>query len=445
MHSRTVGFLLILVLLAGCGSANNFTPTTIAESGKPAAGLTPRPTIAASTALPATAMSHPLTALPTTPATVIPTSAPTTVPVSPEAATAVPVSVTASSVVKDSITIVEPAAGATIQSPLRITGNATFLPFEANFGVAVYDSEGNILGQTGITGQGEYGSPSTFAGTIEFAAPATIRPGKVVVYVASARDGSIEVQREVRVQLSSYAGSDPYIALPAENANVTLPLHIEAVNGETNAPSLVRLQYDDGTLLEDAAFTPGGEKGTVVTNLMWATESAPPNPPTQYATLELVDGNGQVVAARRVYVLNYNDPAVMPIRLFFQLGDELRAVTRYIPRTQAVATAALRELSWGPAGNELAAAGFTTLLPTPEKIVGYPGRQVDWSNRVFLQSISIKDGIATIDWSKEMAAWGGGSAYLDQLNQQITRTLQQFSSIQSVQMTVNGSQEILQP
>ncbi|MBA3471130.1 MAG: GerMN domain-containing protein, partial [Herpetosiphonaceae bacterium] len=177
----------------------------------------------------------------------------------------------------------------------------------------------------------------------------------------------------------------------------------------------------------------------------WATESAPPNPPTQQATLELVDRTGQVLAARRLYVLNKDDEAVMPIKLYFQLGEELREVTRSIPRTQAVATAALRELSWGPAGNEVAAAGFTTLLPTPEQIASYPGRQADWSDRVYLQSISIKDGVASVDWSKEMAAWGGGSAYLQALTSQVTRTLQQFSSITSVRMTVNGSEEVLQP
>jgi spore germination protein GerM len=435
MRTRIFGGLIVLALLAGCGPAENATPTTVSggvSTATPGA-LTPRPTVPVSTPI-ATAIPNPPTALP---ATAVPPTAPP--------ATAPPATATTAPPAAQTITISEPAAGATVQSPLQVAGSASFLPFEANFGVAVYDSEGNILGQTGITGVGEYGSPSTFAGQIEFNAPASARPGKVVVFVASAKDGSIEVQSEVKVQLAGYAGGDTYIALPAENAIVTLPLHIEALNVGANSSSIARLTYDDGTVLEGDARTPSTTSSSVVANLAWATESAPPNPPSQRATLELVDRTGQVFATRHVYVLNQADEGVMPITLHFQLGDELREVTRYIPRTQAVATAALRELSWGPAGNETAAAGFTTLLPTPEKIASYPGRQADWGDRVYVQSVSIKDGVASVDWSKEMAAWGGGSAYLQQLSQQVALTLQQFPTITSVRMTVNGSEEVLQP
>ncbi len=251
------------------------------------------------------------------------------------------------------------------------------------------------------------------------------------------------------MQLSGYAGSDPYIALPAENAQVTLPLHIEALHVGLGDPgggtSIARLTFADGTVLEGPANPPSATSSSVVLNLAWATESAPPNPPSQPATLELLGASGQVLASRPVYVLNQAEEGVLPITLFFQLGAELRAVTRSIPRTQAVATAALRELSWGPAGNEVAAAGFTTLLPTPEQIASYPGRQADWGDRVYVQSISISNGVASVDWSKEMAAWGGGSAALQALTSQVTQTLLQFPTIKSVRMTVNGSEEVLQP
>jgi spore germination protein GerM len=102
-------------------------------------------------------------------------------------------------------------------------------------------------------------------------------------------------------------------------------------------------------------------------------------------------------------------------------------------------------LSWGPAGNELAAAGMDSALPRPETMAESPQFQNGWAARVYLQSIKISDGTATVDWSPEMAAWGGGSARLAMLRQQVEATLGQFPTIKNVVMTVNGSEEVLQP
>ena len=440
MTKHLIIVMLILLMLTGC-STQSVTPTL--TSGDAAGGLTPRPTIVTGESA---ATARPNAPAPTLPAA--PTNAPTQVPVLPTSApTQAPAPPTTAPASDDVITLIAPASGTTVQSPVRITGNATFSPFEMNFGVSVYDSEGNILGQTGITGVGEYGKPSTFDGEIEWTAPASTRPGKIVVFESSAKDGSILTQTEVKVQLAGVAAGSEHIALPAENASVTLPLHVEVANVGPKSSYGLRLVYADGTVLAGDLNTPSNAVSptAAATNLQWATESAPPNPPSQPARLEVLTRTGDVVATQNIYVLNHADENVMPIKVFFALGEEVREVTRYVPRSQSVATAALRELSWGPAGNELAAAGFISALPVPAEIADYANFQPDWTSRVFLQSIRIENGVAFVDWSREMAAWGGGSARLGTMYDQVTRTLTQFPTIKSVEMTVDGSAEVLQP
>ena len=344
---------------------------------------------------------------------------------------------------QQTITISSPATDASVGATINFTGNASYTPFEKQLGAQVYDSEGNLIGQDSLFVEGEYGSSSTFNGSIKYTQPATTRPGKLVVYDVSPQDGSVTSQAEVKVMLQGYTGNDPYINLPAENATVSLPIHVEA-SRITPQNVIVRLVFADGTVLEQNTTK---LNNSVVENLDWATESAPPNPPSQQATLEIANAaNGKTITSRPVNLVNRSDTSLlMPIKLYWLAGEDLQEVTRYVPRSSSVATAALRELSWGPAGNESAAAGFTTALATPSEVSKYGGRQADWSNRAYLKSIKIENGTAYLDWSAEMAAWGGGSARLGMLTQQVTKTLQQFSTIKNVKMTVNGSEDALQP
>ena len=62
-----------------------------------------------------------------------------------------------------------------------------------------------------------------------------------------------------------------------------------------------------------------------------------------------------------------------------------------------------------------------------------------------LRSVRIEGDIAYVDWSREMRAWGGGSMQLESLQAQVDLTLKQFSQVKQVVMTVEGSEEVLQP
>jgi hypothetical protein len=63
--------------------------------------------------------------------------------------------------------------------------------------------------------------------------------------------------------------------------------------------------------------------------------------------------------------------------------------------------------------------GFATAIPTPKDVLAYPGREAEWSARVTLRGLTIEDGVATADFSQELRAYGGGSARVWAIREQV--------------------------
>jgi spore germination protein GerM len=126
-------------------------------------------------------------------------------------------------------------------------------------------------------------------------------------------------------------------------------------------------------------------------------------------------------------------PDEMEIVLYWAVGEELQPEYRRIPRTEAVGTATLELLLAGPPHR-----GLNTAIPTPDEVQTYSGRQPDWGDRVRLLGLTIEDGVATANFSQEMRAYGGGSARVQQIRQQITQTLLQFPTVDEVRIAVEG-------
>jgi hypothetical protein len=134
-------------------------------------------------------------------------------------------------------------------------------------------------------------------------------------------------------------------------------------------------------------------------------------------------------------------PDETEIVLYWTVGESLQTETRRIPTTPAIGTAALEALLAGPQH-----PGLSTAIPTPEEVQTYPGRQNDWGDRVRLLNLTIEDGVATANFSQEMQAYGGGSARVDMIRQQITQTLKQFPTVNEVRIAIEGETEgVLQP
>jgi hypothetical protein len=237
---------------------------------------------------------------------------------------------------------------------------------------------------------------------------------------------------------------DP-VEMPAPGAVVTLPLHILARVGEAGQAVTATLRWVDGTELSETFTTlaqPEGG-GLLVDSLDWQTEGQPPQPATQAASLTLTGPAGETLAERDLTVLQVEEPAVQLIDLYWVLGETLESEQRPVVWEDDLAVA-LEELLWGPPPRNL--AGFDTALPTPEEVLDYPGRQPDWGVRVRLLGLTVEDGLATVDFSPEMQAYGGGSMRVEMIRAQIERTLLQFPEVDEVHIAVAGETEgVLQP
>ncbi len=111
-------------------------------------------------------------------------------------------------------------------------------------------------------------------------------------------------------------------------------------------------------------------------------------------------------------------------------------VERRIPLTLRIATATVDELLWGPGPGD--PPNLITALPTPEDVLSYGGRNANWGARVELRGIKIVDSVATVDFSRELGAYGGGSFRVGMIDQQITRTLEQFPGLRQVRIAIEG-------
>ncbi len=118
-------------------------------------------------------------------------------------------------------------------------------------------------------------------------------------------------------------------------------------------------------------------------------------------------------------------PAATPagtttVKAYLLLGEHLVPVARVVPKTQAVARAAIEQLLLGPTNAE-AKAGIGSTIP----------------EGVLLLGITIRDGLATIDLSREFES-GGGTASMTGRLAQVVYTLTQFPSVDRVSFELDG-------
>jgi hypothetical protein len=236
------------------------------------------------------------------------------------------------------------------------------------------------------------------------------------------------------------------IDIPEQGAITTLPLHVLAHTEQPSQEVKLVLRWEDGTQLSKSLTTLEGPEGQglIVDSLDWETESQPPQPETDQAILSVENSKGAVLDEQPLTVLHADDPQTRLIDLYWVVGETLETEQRRVLDTGGIEAAAVKELLWGPPPRNL--AGFHTALPTPNEVLDYPGRAEDWGVRVELLGLTIDGGTATVNFSQEMKAYGGGSARVQTIREQITRTLTQFPSVDEVIIAVAGETEgVLQP
>lgn len=108
------------------------------------------------------------------------------------------------------------------------------------------------------------------------------------------------------------------------------------------------------------------------------------------------------------------------VRAYFVRGEKLAVLARSVPKTQAVATAAMEELLDG--------------VTAAEKKAGY-GTQIPKSTT--LGSVRISGGKATVDLSREFES-GGGTLSMTLRIAQVVYTLTQFPTVDRVTFELDG-------
>ena len=104
-------------------------------------------------------------------------------------------------------------------------------------------------------------------------------------------------------------------------------------------------------------------------------------------------------------------------------------VEREIPQTQAIARAAIEELLKGPTETEESQDFFTSI-----------------NAGVKIQKLTIENGVAKIDFDAQLEFQVGGSCRVSAIRSQIIETLKQFSTVDSVIISIDGRiEDILQP
>lgn len=110
------------------------------------------------------------------------------------------------------------------------------------------------------------------------------------------------------------------------------------------------------------------------------------------------------------------------VEVWFHDGERVAVAYRMVPATLALGRAAMEQLLAGPTSAE-AAEGMSTQAPEGTRVLG----------------LSITDGIATVDLSREFES-GGGTLSMSMRLAQVVYTLTQFETVDGVLFEIEGEQ-----
>lgn len=122
----------------------------------------------------------------------------------------------------------------------------------------------------------------------------------------------------------------------------------------------------------------------------------------------------------------FNLPQPPSVTVYFLKGEELQAVVRPLGEGEDPAKAAARELMRGPNFKETN-SGIFSEIPRKAKVL----------------KISKENGILAVDFNRELARYGGGSARAQGLIAQIVYTFTEIPGVSKVRILVAGKGEVV--
>lgn len=301
----------------------------------------------------------------------------------------------------DLIRVSNPQPNQIIASPLTITGEARGQwYFEASFPVTLLDANGNVLAEHYATAQDEWMTENfvPFESVLVFPKPTTEK-------------GTLVLQK------------DNPSGLPEHDAEIRIPVRFALT---LNLP----------------ACRPTGCSGQVCSDTDVVTTCEYKEEYSCYASATCERQPSGVCGWTRTQSLDaclMQKGDMTQVKVFF--SDEKSVVgghmdcsvvvarTRVIPKTEGIARATLTELLKGPSQAEVESGLFHSI---PQGVV--------------IQSLTIENGVAHVDFNDALQKNVGGSCRVAAIRAQITETLKQFSTISNVMISINGqAKDILQP
>jgi len=168
----------------------------------------------------------------------------------------------------ETILIFSPGPGSQITGPVTVSGisNPTF---ENNLVMQVIGEDGSVLGTGNATIQADIGQRGLFEGMVEFTPPAQPRPGRIIVYDSSARDGHIVHLASVEVMVLP-AGSTPDLQPAPEHPEdivITSPVLGDMVSGGAAHVSGFAAPFFEQTLAVQVLDANGALVGSVTLHI----------------------------------------------------------------------------------------------------------------------------------------------------------------------------------
>jgi len=200
-----------------------------------------------------------------------------------------------------------------------------------------------------------------------------------------------------------------------------------------------KLVDEKGQTIAEAPATALGEWMTTdIVPFRAILEFSAPSGSSGTLILSRDDPSGQLVPEEVKIPVTFGSVQGLKIKLYLnslyfdpesQDCEEVYEVERVVPKTKAVAKAALEELLGGITEGEKTGGYYTSI-----------------NSGVALKSVAITNGVARADFDSKLGEGVGGACRTAAIRAQITQTLKQFPAVKSVVISIDGKTEgILQP
>ncbi|MEA1929347.1 MAG: GerMN domain-containing protein [Patescibacteria group bacterium] len=286
------------------------------------------------------------------------------------------------------LVVSQPLADDVIESPLTVEGQALgSWFFEGQFALTLIDGEGEVLGETLVLAS---------LGADNEMGPEAMVPFDTIMLFGETEAGTGHLIFE---PANPERGEDQlFVKLPVRFGNVDFMIDSESIilDEDTSGESDVDADASSVVVTEVTDNTGGVVDGDASIDTSLSTPPAP----------------GMIKL--KTYLARASDVGVN--------CSQVVSSEREVPQTVRVGTAALKELLAGPNSTEIS-AGLVTTLPAG----------------VGLSSLTINNGVARADFSAGLNNGATDVCRTASIRAQITETLKQFSTVQSVIISVDGN------